>query len=71
MSRRGRWQEIRRIGNRRQPKSDHPQVRSLGVRTPLKMTMLHLFIEGLDYSHDFLKWQSRELRVLVFTVTSK
>jgi len=35
------------------------------------MIMLHIFIEGLDYSHDLLKWQSRELRVLEFTITSK
>lgn len=69
--RRGTWQEIRRIGNRRQPKTDHPQVRCLVVRTPLRMIMLHILIEGLDYSHDLLKWQSRELRVLEFTIINK
>ena len=71
VSRRGSWQEMRRIGNRRQPKTDHPQVRGLGVRRPLKIIVLHIFIEGLDYSHDLLKWQSRELRVLEFTIISK
>jgi len=71
VSRRGRWQEIRRIGNRRQPKTDQPQVRGLGFRTPLRMIMLHIFIECLDYSHDLLKWQSRDLRVLEFTIISK
>jgi len=71
MSRRGRSQEIRRIGNSRQQKADHPQVRGLVVITPLRMIMLHIFIEGFDYSHDLLKWQSRELRVLEFTIISK
>jgi hypothetical protein len=32
--------------------------------------MLHIFIEVLDYSHELLKWQSRDLHVLEFKIIS-
>jgi hypothetical protein len=35
------------------------------------MVMLQTFIEGLGYCKALLKWQSREVYVLEFTIISK